>query len=172
MSETPPSTPSGPSLPILVHPSELLLRTWVELFRVHHGATRELERLLTRHGLSTAQFDVLANLHSGEGITQTELAERLLVTKGNVCGLVDRMAGRGWLERRPDPEDRRAHRLHLTDEGRSLIRRVLPDQRALIHEYLGGLKLTDLWALQELLSRVGPTTSPKSFTTEPFAESE
>lgn len=78
------------------------------------------------HGMTLAQFDVLATLWTGEGITQQELAERLLVTKGNVVGLIDRVCRAKWVERRADPSDRRANRLYLTDQGRKRLSEVRP----------------------------------------------
>ena len=79
-----------------------------------------MSQVFSRHGLTGPQFDVLATLHRGEGIMQQELAARMLVTKGNVTGVVDRMEALGWIERRPDPEDRRVNRLYLTEaEGRN-----------------------------------------------------
>ena len=72
---------------------------------------------LAAHGMTLAQYDVLMTLCHGNGITQQELAERLLVTKANVVGLIDRVSAAGWVERRPDPEDRRVNRLYLTEAG-------------------------------------------------------
>ena len=91
------------------------------------------------HGLTLPQFDVLATLWHGEGITQQELAERLLVTKGNVVGLIDRVSLAGWVERRADPEDRRANRLYLTNAGRKLLAKAWPDQIALSEQIFGTL---------------------------------
>ena len=82
---------------------------------------RDLTEVLADHGVTLPQFDVLATLWHGEGITQQELAERLLVTKGNVVGLIDRLCGAGLIERRDDPADRRANRLHLTKAGRKRL---------------------------------------------------
>src|SRR4051812_44126756 len=102
-------------LPILVDPDEVELRNWLLLARIYHRIARRLGQVLDRHGLSLAQFEVLAVLFVGAGITQQELASRLLVTKGNICGMIDRMEANAWVERRPDPEDRRVNRLFLTD---------------------------------------------------------
>ena len=168
MSDNHGGLPPKSSLSILVHPEELLQRTWVELFRAHHWASRRADQMLARRGLSMAQFDVLATLRQGEGISQQDLADRLLVTKGNVCGLVERMGARGLLERRPDPADRRANCLYLTAAGRSLLDQLLPEQHELIRDSLGSLSLTDLWALQDLLSRIGLD----SMTNKPFAPGE
>ena len=111
-------------------------------------------RRLAAHGLTLSQFDVLATLLHGEGITQQELAERLLVTKGNVCGLIDRVGAAGWVERRPDPEDRRANRLYLTDAGRALVCQVLPGHAADIREAFGRLTEAELRQMHQLLERL------------------
>ena len=94
--------------------------------RVYNRLERRLGQALAAHGVSLSQFDVLATLLHGEGITQQDLAERLLVTKGNVVGLINRIEAAGWVERRPDPEDRRANRLYLTDAGRKILSEVFP----------------------------------------------
>jgi DNA-binding MarR family transcriptional regulator len=141
-------------LPILLHPDELEVRTWVQLVRTMTRMERRLEQALEVHGLSIPQFDILATLGFEEGITQQELAERLLVTKGNVCGMIDRMEASGWVERRPDREDRRAKRLFLTRDGRALLAQALPRQQALARRILGALTPAELQALYQLLDRI------------------
>lgn len=94
------------------------MRTWVQLVRTFYRLQRRLEQELAAHDMTVPQFDVLATLGHAEGITQQELAERLLVTKGNVCGLLDRLEKAGWVERRPDLNDRRVNRLYLAPAGR------------------------------------------------------
>ena len=146
--------PARTSLPILIPHRELIPRTVARLIRVHDNLRRSVERLLAEHKLSSAQFDVLATLDHGEGITQQELAGRLLVTKGNVCGLIDRMEEAGMVERRADPGDRRANRIYLTASGRARLSEALPGQRALIRETLGRLDADQLRTLHELLGRL------------------
>jgi DNA-binding MarR family transcriptional regulator len=139
--------PRSWKLPVLTDPRELPLQAWVRLIRVRERIGRRLERLFARHGLTPAQFDVLATLQQGDGITQQELSERLLVTKGNVCGLIDRAEAAGWVERRPDPEDRRVNRLYLTKSGRERLAETIPDHHAVVEQILGRLgpeKLQDL----------------------------
>ena len=73
------------------------------MMRTSSRMERRLEQALERHGLSIAQFDILATLGFEQGITQQDLAERLLVTKGNICGMIDRMEVGGWVEAGPTP---------------------------------------------------------------------
>jgi len=128
------------------------VQAWLTLARVYHLLERRLGAGLGGGGLSLSQFDVLATLYHGEGITQQELAERLLVTKGNIVGLLDRVCA--WVERRPDPNDRRANRLYLTPAGRKLMAKVLPGHLAAVREVMGGLSAAELEALNDLLSRL------------------
>ena len=143
-----------PKLTVLVAPRELEFRTWLRMVRFHDRIGRRMEQIFVRHGLSSAQFDVLATLQFGEGITQQELARRLLVTKGNVCGLIDRMEAAGWVERRADPDDRRANRIYMTDQGRQRLNEAIPDQRALVRETLGRLDPGRMQALYDILGQL------------------
>jgi MarR family transcriptional regulator, organic hydroperoxide resistance regulator len=144
-----------PKLTVLVDPRELEFRTWLQMVQFHARIGRRLDQIYARHGMSSAQFDVLGTLGSGEGITQQELARRLLVTKGNVCGLIDRMELAGWVERRADPEDRRANRLYLTEAGRKRLAESIPDHRALVREVLGRLDGGQMQTLHDLLGQLG-----------------
>src|SRR6202171_4978445 len=91
------------------------LLAWLRLVRVFQKVDRASTDSLRCRQLSPAQLDVLAKVGSAEGISQQELADALLVTKGNVCQLLDKMEGTGLLERRPEG---RVNRLFLTDHGR------------------------------------------------------
>jgi DNA-binding MarR family transcriptional regulator len=109
---------------------------------------------LREYELTPAQFEVLARVGAAGGLSQQELADRLLVTKGNVCGLIDRMEEAGLVERRPDPEDRRPNRLHLTATGRARFEQVVPAHETLIDELLSAIPDGDLRALQASLHRL------------------
>jgi DNA-binding MarR family transcriptional regulator len=141
-------------LPVLPEPDELELRTWIQLVRTFTRMARRLEQALETHGLSLPQFDILATLQRSEGITQQELAERLLVTKGNICGMIDRMEASGWVERRPDPDDRRANRLFVTRRGRALMAEALPEQIKGIKGVMSALETHELQTLYQYLDRM------------------
>jgi DNA-binding MarR family transcriptional regulator len=102
---------------------------WLRLARIFQKLERNSGEHLRGWDLNVAQFDVLAHVGASEGMTQQELADSLLVTKGNVCQLLDRMEGRGWISRR---QQGRANRLFLTDAGRRLFDEVVPAHEALI----------------------------------------
>ena len=73
-------------------------------------------------GLTRSQWWVLNHLYFHEGITQSELAEVLDVEKPTLGRLLDRLEAKGWVERRADPNDRRAKRVCLTGEVQGLMR--------------------------------------------------
>src|SRR6476469_697170 len=86
------------------------LLAWLRLARVFQKVDRVSSDSLRCRQLSPAQLDVLAKVGSAEGISQQALANALLVTKGNVCQLLDKMQRSGLLERRPEG---RVNRLYL-----------------------------------------------------------
>src|SRR5262245_24698087 len=75
------------------------------------------ERRVRAFGLTRAQWLVTARVHRRPGLSQSEVADLLEIEKAPAGRLIDRMEGKGWLERRSDPKDRRIKRLHLTADG-------------------------------------------------------
>ena len=124
---------------------------WLRLIRVYHKVDRASAERLREWGLSVAQFDVLAHVGANAGITQQNLADSLLVTKGNVAQLLSRMEGRGLVERRPEG---RTNRLFLTGEGRRLFDEAVPAHEALIAERLSVLSPEEQRRLLELLRKL------------------
>jgi MarR family transcriptional regulator, transcriptional regulator for hemolysin len=91
-----------------------------------------------RHGITRAQWAVLAKLHKEEGLQQAKLAKLLDIQPITLTRLVDRLCAGGLVERRADAKDRRANRLYLTPAARPLMLklRALRDeinQTALAH---------------------------------------
>jgi MarR family transcriptional regulator for hemolysin len=75
-------------------------------------------------GITRAQWVVLARLDRFEGLKQSELAEMLDLQPISLTRLLDRLCGSGLIERRPDPNDRRAKRLFLTPAARPMLERL------------------------------------------------
>jgi len=127
------------------------LLAWLRLARVFQKVDRVATESLRYRQLSPAQVDVLAKVGSSEGISQQELANALLVTKGNVCQLLDKMEGSGLLERRPDG---RVNRLFLTDQGRRVHDEVVPSHDAMLAAYFDKLSAQQQRALLRLLRQL------------------
>lgn len=88
--------------------SSRLLRNYIDQRAKGRGTTR-------------AQWIVLFRLRQQEGLSQVDLAEVLELQPISLVRLLDRLVDQGLLERRPDPRDRRANRLFLTEAGRRLV---------------------------------------------------
>jgi DNA-binding MarR family transcriptional regulator len=119
--------------------------------RVAAKVERKATEHLRTHGLSYAQFDVVAHVGAAPGITQQALARALLVTKGNVCQLLDRLEAAGWLERR---QEGRSNRVFLTEQGQALYASVIPAHEALIAEQFVSLPSAEQHQLLRLLRTV------------------
>lgn len=126
---------------------------WIKVGVLYQRTSQYLATRLRPLGLTVAQFDALANLYVGDDIAQNELAARLLVTKGNMTGLVRRLVDHGWVSRTPDPYDGRIQRLRLTSEGRELAVAALLVQRTLVEEMMGDLTRAERESLRSLLAR-------------------
>ena len=125
--------------------------SWLRLARVYNKIEHCSAEQMRCKGLSTAQFDVMAHVGSEPGMTQQELADSLLVTKGNVCQLLDRMELSGLLERR---QEGRSNRLYLTESGRRLYDDVVPSHEDSISSHFAGLSGSEQTALLELLRKL------------------
>ncbi len=135
-------------------PNHVALSVWVRLLKAHGLVLREVRRRIDEQ-LTLPQFDVLAQLHRRrQGMTPGELTRELLVTAGNVTGIVDRLVRLGLVERMPVPEDRRAVRVRLTERGRRLMQRAIPRHRRDLEVILGAVPASDLARLRDLLGRV------------------
>jgi len=88
---------------------------------------KRFDRRAKTLGLTRAQWRVLAQLRRREGINQKALAEILEVESMTLARHIDRLEEKGWVERRPDPKDRRAWRLYLKEE----VQPVLDELRSL-----------------------------------------
>jgi DNA-binding MarR family transcriptional regulator len=97
------------------------LRLWLRLLRATRAIEAELrERLRVKFSLTLPQFDVLAALYrQDDGITMTELSRMLIVSNGNVTGIVDRLVTDRLVARQPAPDDRRSFLVQLTPKGRT-----------------------------------------------------
>ena len=129
---------------------------WLRLARVFQKIDRASVDHLRRWDLSVAQFDVLAQVGLREGMTQQQLADHLLVTKGNVCQLLDRMEERGLLVRH---QEGRSNRLYLTGKGRKLRDEALPAQDQLIADIFATLPRDDQASLLAMLRRLDHSLS-------------
>ena len=105
-------------------------------------------------GVSRAQWQALFALSRNEGINQTGLADYLEVETITLCRMVDRLEEAGLVERRADPADRRAWRLHLTDTARPLLDKLKAIGEEVVAEGVAGVDPEQIDAMVETMSLV------------------
>lgn len=127
---------------------------WLQLVRAYNFIEARISADLRDDSLTLAQFDVLVALVKKGAISQQELADHLLVTKGNVVGLIDRLSARGFVERHASGTDRRVNLLQITTRGRRVVERALPRQLKLIAKLMAPLTPAEAALLEDLLSRL------------------
>lgn len=127
--------------------------SWLHLVRIYQRIVHAEQTLLAGYGLTASQFDVLSHIATAPGLNQQALAGRLLVTKGNVAGLLDRLECAGLVKRQSDPDDRRSHRLYLTPTGRAAFEAAAPALEAMLAQQLEALDERDGAQLMGLLAR-------------------
>lgn len=115
--------------------------------RIYDGAIKDT-------GLTHAQVFVINHLLKKNGMSQVELAAVLGMGVVGVSELVDRMEQRGWVERRPDPKDKRAKQVWLCARVKRLLPKVLAAIHALNAQTLEGLSRQEIDALITSLQRI------------------
>jgi len=115
---------------------------------------RAFDRRVRQLGLTRAQWFVLAHLYRTDGQTQTDLAEELDMERAPLGKLLDRLEDGGWIERRPDPNDRRANRVFKTAKIDPLIEEMRKEAEGLYDVALKGLDDAARQRFVELLTQV------------------
>ncbi|MCC6792316.1 MAG: MarR family transcriptional regulator [Thermomicrobiales bacterium] len=129
------------------------VNAWLGMARLVQQTERMLTASLKRHQLNAGQVDILATAASGDGLTQQELAGRLCHSKANVSQLLDKLERAGLVRRVPEG---RAYRIHLTEEGRALLERVMPEQQRIIAEQFAGLPEAQRAHFFGLVAKIDP----------------
>jgi DNA-binding MarR family transcriptional regulator len=124
---------------------------WLRLARVFQKIDTLSERFFRSQELNTAQFDILSRVGAATGISQQELAAALLVTKGNISQLLNKMEQDGLVTRR---QEGRTNCLSLTDKGQARFETVVPQQEALIANLLAPLSPNEQRELLRLLRKL------------------
>ncbi|MBI2206856.1 MAG: MarR family transcriptional regulator [Candidatus Rokubacteria bacterium] len=150
-----PKTRTARRAPDPTTPTEqVAVSAWLRLLRVQALLEKEVRRELGAD-FTLPQFDVLNQLaRRPDGMTFVDLSRQLLVTAGNLTGIVDRLERDRLVRRRPHPADRRAARLTLTPRGWKAVSEAVPVHHETIARMLALLPRRDLAQLRVLLGRL------------------
>jgi MarR family 2-MHQ and catechol resistance regulon transcriptional repressor len=128
---------------------------WLYLAKVYGLISKMSEREFRQYGLTTAKFDIIAHLGiAPEGLNQCDLARRLLVSRGNISGVIDRMEKDGLIIREREKDDRRYYRVKLSEKGKKIFRRVVPEHEENIEKLFSVLTEEEKRELKSLLGKL------------------
>ena len=123
-----------------------------EIAETAHALRKAFDRRAVGLGVTRAQWKVLFRLARQPGLRQIELADMLDIEPITLSRIVDRIEEAGFVERRPDPADRRAWRLHVTAQAQPLIAKLRKIADDLIAEAFAGIDGKDIETTRRVLS--------------------
>jgi MarR family 2-MHQ and catechol resistance regulon transcriptional repressor len=141
---------------------EQALRLWISLARCYVTFSRAVACKVAEYDLTAPQFGVLEALYHLGPLSLGELAEKLLVTGGNVTYVMDRLEAQGLVARERSGDDRRVVKAHLTSKGRATIAGVFPGHVEFVKGLVQGLDSGEREGLRALLKKLGKTVAEEN----------
>ena len=140
----------------LRHEHHQSLKLWLRMLSCTVRIENEIRsRLRASFGITLPRFDLMAQLERHpDGLRMGELSKRMMVTGGNVTGITDQLEQEKLVVRVPDPKDRRAYAVKLTEEGRQAFAAMAAVHERWIEELLQDVAGDDKAALIGLLSQM------------------
>src|ERR1700730_5042076 len=132
--------------------------------------TRRFEERAQALQLTLAQCKALGQLARNEGVSQARLAELAESDPMSMVRILDHMEAEGWVERRADPNDRRARRLYMKDQGRFILKEILQLGDATRAEVLSGRGAEEPGRLIDMLERIHATARALAALPAPAAQ--
>ena len=124
--------------------NEVFIPTMRELARAYQAFADYSAKHIRELDLTPSQFDVIATLGNTDGMNMTDLAEKTLVTKGTLTGIIDRLEQKGIVTRIVPRENRRSFTIVLTPEGEKAFNTVFPVHIAYLKERFDRLSPQEL----------------------------
>ena len=141
--------------------SKEAIRTWLRLLSCEMVIEQRLRsRFRQDFSVTLPQFDVLSELERvGKKMTMSELSRELMVSNGNVTGVIDRLEKNAFVTRTRAEHDRRVQYIELTAKGRNAFEEMAESHERWLDEMMSGLSMTDMVELQKLLLKARSSVS-------------
>jgi len=133
------------------------MNAWTSIVSVYKMVHVLLGQELAETGLTSPQYRVIRVLGRSGAMAMNKIGEHMLVTPANITGLVDRLQGRGYVERTEAGTDRRVVTIRLTRKGELSYRRASVQHTRLISKVMGVLNGKELLNLTVQLQKVKET---------------
>lgn len=132
------------------------LRTWLRLLSCETVIEQSIRSRFREHfDVTLPQFDVLSELEHATGkLTMSQLSKELMVSNGNITGVVDRLEKSGMVNRIRPEHDRRVQYIELTENGTTEFRRIAKLHEEWLDSWFSGVSLEEMQTLQALLLKI------------------
>jgi DNA-binding MarR family transcriptional regulator len=117
------------------------VEVFIATMRLAHNCTSRADAYFTRFGISLSRYKVMMILLSrgGDGASPAEIAQHISVRRATITGVIDTLENDGWVERSPDPNDRRALIVRITELGKSKLNEFVPQHYKNMTESLANI---------------------------------
>lgn len=132
------------------------------LARLGEASRRRFHKALEPEGLHPRHFGVMTMLAAHPGMSQHQLHEKTAIDPSSMVAVIDELEARGLAERRPDPADRRARQVFLTEQGEHTLERIRGLAAGLQREFFGALTTDERKTLHALLRKLADASVEKS----------
>lgn len=129
------------------------LETWTLFRKTFAKAQRIAEDDLRKYGTTPSQFTILWNLSTEESTPMSELSKQSSCVNSNITSIISRMEEKGLVKRIQDKKDRRIVRVDLTEEGKELYKKTVPEHYRFLEKMLGCFTEEEIEALNNLLTK-------------------
>lgn len=132
-------------------PHEALLA----LVKAAGSVDRAANEFFSAHELTAAQFNVMWILYYATlPLTQVDIGEKLIVSRSNITGILDRLEQKDMIERKTDPDDRRIYHIALTSKGRQAVNALSPDYLGKVRQIMSALAKKESELLLGFLEKI------------------
>ncbi|MDN5872830.1 MAG: MarR family transcriptional regulator [Sinobacteraceae bacterium] len=136
------------------------LRAWLRLLTCTNLIERDIQTYMRATEVTLPRFDFLAALYKADGeLSMGEISRLLMVSRGNVTGLAERLEKQGLIHRWQWPDDRRHWYVALTEKGRTIFRQLSVEHEGWVSTAFEGLDDVELEQLMTLLAKLKVSAS-------------
>lgn len=130
------------------------MKTWVQIVKTYNKFAAQEIKYFSEHNLTFNQFKVLEVLYHRGDLSIGSITKLTMSTPGNITVVVKNLKRDDWITSLPNPEDKRASILSITQKGRDKMQNLFPEHAKNIHNYMDALDEEELETLYTLLKKV------------------
>lgn len=130
------------------------MSTWIQLFRSYRLIREKETSYITSFGITMNQFEILEVLYHRGNLNIGSITKLIMSTPGNVTVVVRNLKRDGYIDSLPDPKDKRASILSITQKGKELIEKLFPTHAKNFEEYFKALSKEETDTLFTLLRKL------------------